>query len=172
MVVEHDEDTIRRADHIIDIGPAPANAAAAWRPRATRDRSLAARRFGHRPLPGATRCGIRCTARRAVVIGRRRRRSVRGATLHNLALDVPVPLKRLVAVTGRERLRQSHAGATLLANLVRSPSNAWSGARSDQLAGCAAIDGWQQIDRVLEVDQTPIGKTPRSCPPPTSASGT
>jgi excinuclease ABC subunit A len=85
-----------------------------------------------------------------------------GASLHNLrGLDVPVPLRRLVAVTGVSGSGKSTlARDVLLANLqfinTRGAKPSWQ--------GCAGIDGWQQIDRVLEVDQTPIGKTPRSCP--------
>ena len=85
-----------------------------------------------------------------------------GAALHNLKkLDVPVPLKRLVAVTGVSGSGKSTlARDVLLANLqfvnVRGAKPSWQ--------GCSSIDGWQQVDKVLEVDQTPIGKTPRSCP--------
>jgi excinuclease ABC subunit A len=57
------------------------------------------------------------------------------------------------------------AREVLLANLQRAVSaQATKKGFEGQWSGCAAIEGWQQIDRVLEVDQTPIGKTPRSCP--------
>jgi excinuclease ABC subunit A len=87
---------------------------------------------------------------------------VRNAKLHNLqGLDVPVPLHRLVAVTGVSGSGKSTlARDVLLTNLqfinTRGAKPKWQ--------GCDEIVDWQQIDRVLEVDQTPIGKTPRSCP--------
>ena len=87
---------------------------------------------------------------------------IHGASLHNLRqLDVCVPLRRLVAVTGVSGSGKSTlARDVLLANLqfsnTRNAKPSWQ--------GCERIEGWQAIDRVLEVDQTPIGKTPRSCP--------
>ena len=88
--------------------------------------------------------------------------TVRGATLHNLrGLTVDVPLKRLVAVTG-----VSGSGKSTLARDVLLANLQFINQRGGhpQFAGCETIDGWGFIDRVLEVDQTPIGKTPRSCP--------
>jgi excinuclease ABC subunit A len=160
VVVEHDEDTIRRADHVIDIGPGAGKrggrlvaqgsvAALADAPESVTGRYLAAPMV--HPLQ----------PRRAVSADALELR-VRKASLHNLAgLDVPVPLARLVAVTGVSGSGKSTlARDVLLANLQfvnsRGAKPAWS--------GCAGIDGFEHIDRVLEVDQTPIGKTPRSCP--------
>ena len=89
--------------------------------------------------------------------------TVRGARLHNLrAVDAAFPLERLTVVTGVSGSGKSTlARDVLLANLQtvvgqRGAKEAW--------VGCAAIEGWRELDRVLEVDQTPIGKTPRSCP--------
>ena len=88
--------------------------------------------------------------------------TIRGATLHNLQdVTVDIPLKRLVAVTGVSGSGKSTlARDVLLANLQFINTR---GARPNW-QGCEKIDGWAWIDRVLEVDQTPIGKTPRSCP--------
>ena len=91
-----------------------------------------------------------------------RRLTIQGATLHNLQqVTIDVPLKRLVAITGVSGSGKSTlARDVLLANLqfinVKGGSPKWQ--------GCDSIEGWGYIDRVLEVDQTPIGKTPRSCP--------
>ena len=75
-----------------------------------------------------------------------------------------MPLKRLVAVTGVSGSGKAPlARDVLLANRFASAVRGAQGA-APAWAGCAAIDGMAQIDRVLEVDQTPIGKTPRSCP--------
>jgi excinuclease ABC subunit A len=85
-------------------------------------------------------------------------------------LNVRVPLKRLVAVTGVSGSGKSTlARDVLLANLLFINTTGAKRARETGAApatwgGCQEVQGWQQIDRVLEVDQTPIGKTPRSCP--------
>jgi len=97
-----------------------------------------------------------------------------GANLHNLRqVDVQVPLKRLVAVTGVSGSGKSTlARDVLLANVqaLVSQRSTFAG-RTAQDAGqrvaltaCSDVQGFETIDRVLEVDQTPIGKTPRSCP--------
>ncbi len=160
VVVEHDEDTIRRADHIIDIGPGAGKrggrlvAEGGTAALAEHEESVTGRFLAHpmrHPL----------NARRAIDSGVEHL-VVRGASLHNLkSLDVPVPLRRLVAVTGVSGSGKSTlARDVLLANLqfinVRGARPNWQ--------GCSAIESWEKIDRVLEVDQTPIGKTPRSCP--------
>jgi excinuclease ABC subunit A len=97
-----------------------------------------------------------------------------GANLHNLRqVDVQVPLRRLVAVTGVSGSGKSTlARDVLLANVQALVSQrATFAGRTAQDAGqrvaltaCSDVQGFESIDRVLEVDQTPIGKTPRSCP--------
>ena len=91
--------------------------------------------------------------------------TIRGATRHNLRnLDVALPLERLVCVTGVSGSGKS----TLVRDMLHDNLAALvAGARRERapaLAGCKRLDGWQPSSRVLEVDQTPIGKTPRSCP--------
>jgi excinuclease ABC subunit A len=160
VVVEHDEDTIRAATHLIDIGPgagkrggrlvAEGSAADLSRqPESVTGRVLA-RPLRHPLQP------------RRAVDGSTRWLTIENASLHNLRnVDLRVPLARLVAVTGVSGSGKSTlARDVLLDNLqfinLRGGKPSWH--------GCEAIAGWQQIDRVLEVDQTPIGKTPRSCP--------
>jgi excinuclease ABC subunit A len=76
-----------------------------------------------------------------------------------------VPLKRLVAVTGVSGSGKIHAGARRAAGQCAGRGGQHPGKRAaPQWTGCDGVEGWQAIDRVLEVDQTPIGKTPRSCP--------
>ena len=160
VVVEHDEDTIRRAEHLIDIGPG------------------AGRRGGQRVAEGDVGALMaapdsqtgRCLAHplrhplhpRRPVDADGPHLHIRGASLHNLrGLDVRVPLQRLVAVTG-----VSGSGKSTLARDVLLSNLQFINSRGSKPRwhGCARIDGWQAIGRVLEVDQTPIGKTPRSCP--------
>jgi excinuclease ABC subunit A len=176
VVVEHDEDTIRRADHLIDIGPgagkrggtlvAQGNVEELSRqPESVTGRFLAA------PLrhPMQPR---RAVDHDATAL------ELRGASLHNLQrVDVRLPLQRLVVVTGVSGSGKSTlARDVLLANVQalvalkasRAGREALAAGhacgRLPALAGCTGLLGFESIDRVLEVDQTPIGKTPRSCP--------
>ncbi|HSI59561.1 MAG TPA: excinuclease ABC subunit UvrA [Ideonella sp.] len=165
VVVEHDEDTIRRADHIIDIGPGAGKrggrlvAEGTAADLARNPESLTGRLLAH-PLQHPLH------ARRPV--GRETPGlSLRGATLHNLQeVNVELPLQRLVAVTGVSGSGKSTlARDVLLANVAALVAGKGRGApREVVLTACKSLDGWGSVDRVLEVDQTPIGKTPRSCP--------
>jgi excinuclease ABC subunit A len=102
------------------------------------------------------------------------RLQLRGADLHNLQdIDVDIPLGRLVAVTGVSGSGKSTlARDVLLHNVQAAVQQRYTKAGRDAddrgkhpaWVGCKELDGYQAIDRVLEVDQTPIGKTPRSCP--------
>jgi excinuclease ABC subunit A len=100
--------------------------------------------------------------------------TLRGAALHNLRdVDVHVPLRRLVAVTGvsgsgkstlaRDVLLQN-VQAVVQQRATKAGRDADAAGKRPAWVGCKGLDGYQAIDRVLEVDQTPIGKTPRSCP--------
>jgi excinuclease ABC subunit A len=100
--------------------------------------------------------------------------TVTGAKLHNLQnVTAHVPLKRLVAITGVSGSGKSTlARDVLLANVQTAVQKRSTKAGRDALeagetihwTGCEGITGFESVDRVLEVDQTPIGKTPRSCP--------
>ncbi|MFM7342715.1 MAG: excinuclease ABC subunit A, partial [Betaproteobacteria bacterium] len=171
VVVEHDEDTIRRADHIIDIGPgAGKRGGRVVAQGAARDLSANAESLTGRYLLEAIRHPLR--PRRVLRADASLR--IQGADLHNLRqVDVHIPLQRLVAVTGVSGSGKSTlAREVLLANVqaaVAQRSTA-AGRKLDEAGkhpswvGCTGLDGYQTVDRVLEVDQTPIGKTPRSCP--------
>jgi excinuclease ABC subunit A len=168
VVVEHDEDTIRRADHVIDLGPGAGTRGGCLVAQGTADQLA---------LLGNSVTG-RCLAA-PLTHSRSRRRAINretpmidisGAALHNLRkLDARIPKGRLSVITGVSGSgKSSLARDVLLINLKRllsRPSKAERARKSEVvLAGCDAITGWQAISRVLEVDQTPIGKTPRSCP--------
>ena len=89
---------------------------------------------------------------------------LRGATLHNLReVDLRIPLGRLVEVTGVSGSGKSTLARDVLLANVQSALTAKS-ASARKWQSCESLEGFQHVDRVLEVDQTPIGKTPRSCP--------
>ena len=100
--------------------------------------------------------------------------TVQGANLHNLQnVTANIPLKRLVAVTGVSGSGKSTlARDVLLTNVqvavqkrsTKAGRDALDAGEKIQWTGCQGVTGFETIDRVLEVDQTPIGKTPRSCP--------
>ncbi|WP_077033955.1 excinuclease ABC subunit UvrA [Pelomonas sp. KK5] len=161
VVVEHDEDTIRRADHIIDIGPGAGKRGGSVVAQGSAAELAAVAesvtgRFLANPL-------VHPLQERREMLRDAPKLKVSDATLHNLQhVSVDVPLHRLVAITGVSGSGKSTlARDVLLANMamavpLRKAPAAW--------IGCAGIEGHEQVDRVLEVDQTPIGKTPRSCP--------
>ncbi len=160
VVVEHDEDTIRRADHVIDIGPGAGKRGGRVVAQGTvSDLSATAESVTGRFLAHPLKHPLQ---KRRAFHGKDKALTVKGASLHNLkALDLRFPLQRLVAVTG-----VSGSGKSTLARdvLLDSVAALVSSRGKSAVSGCEAIDGWQAVDRVLEVDQTPIGKTPRSCP--------
>ncbi len=163
VVVEHDEDTIRGADHVIDIGPGAGSgggrviAEGSVEELLRHTDSQTARCLAH-PLahPLHERRRFDPKKDRALEIG--------GAELNNLRkVDVRIPLQRLVCVTGVSGSGKS----TLVREVVHGNLHRLLGRKSGRrpaLQGCASLDGYAELLRVLEVDQTPIGRTPRSCP--------
>ena len=206
VVVEHDVDTIRAAQHLIDIGPgagvrggrlvaegsvadvqaAPDSATGRYllhamhHPLAPRRPVLAAAAasgFKPKPAPAAVQrapAAINTEATQAMPDGATRWLSVLGGQRHNLRqVDARVPLQRLVAITGVSGSGKSTlAREVLLANVAawvqqrstKAGRDAMDAGQAPPLVGCSGLQGFESIDRVLEVDQTPIGKTPRSCP--------
>ncbi|HZP88190.1 MAG TPA: excinuclease ABC subunit UvrA, partial [Burkholderiales bacterium] len=163
VVVEHDEDTIRRAEHVLDLGPGAGKmggrvVAQGSAQELTRNPASLTGRFLSSPLlhPIAPRRPVDRDAPSLEIVG---------AVLHNLKdLSVRVPLGRLVVITGVSGSGKSTLARDVLHdNLAHLLSEARKRAAAS-LTGCSEIRGWEQLGRVLEVDQTPIGKTPRSCP--------
>ncbi len=196
VVVEHDEDTIRRADHIIDIGPGAGKrggtvvAQGGVHDLASQPQSLTGQ-FLAQPILHPLQARREVAAPSGTAAVPERWLTVHGAALHNLRnITATLPLARLVAVTGVSGSGKSTlARDVLMTNLLdavgrsvlsspatrraRRASQAATGASTKppgkldvrhDWQGCERISGWESIDRVLEVDQTPIGKTPRSCP--------
>jgi excinuclease ABC subunit A len=166
VVVEHDEDTIRRADHVIDLGPGAGTRGG---------RVVAQGTAAQLALLGNSATG-RCLAT-PLTHSRSRRRPVGrdtamieigGASLHNLGkVDARFPLGRLTVVTGVSGSGKSSLARDVLLHNLRhllGGPRVKSGRGAAQVQGCDSIKGHESLSRVLEVDQTPIGKTPRSCP--------
>jgi excinuclease ABC subunit A len=157
IVVEHDEDTIRAADHVVDFGPGAGHLGGKVV-------------FEGKPVAlDKARGSLTAdylTGRRAIEVPSVRRKPaaelvVRGAREHNLkGIDVAIPLGCLVAVTG-----PSGAGKSSLVNGILLPALARRLHNSTEAVGAhSRIDGIEHIDKVIAIDQHPIGRTPRSNP--------
>ncbi|NLH68782.1 MAG: excinuclease ABC subunit UvrA [Brooklawnia sp.] len=158
IVVEHDEDTMRAADHIVDIGPGAGEHGGEIVVSGSYDAVLAC----DRSITGAYLSG-----RRAIALPASRRRGnggsvvVHGAAENNLAdVTVEFPLGRFIAVTG-----VSGSGKSSLVNsiLYTSLAKHLYGAK-DVPGRHTGITGIEAINKVVHVDQSPIGRSPRSNP--------
>jgi excinuclease ABC subunit A len=153
VVVEHDEDTIRRAQHVVDLGPGAGKLGGAVVAQGDAEELMAnpaslTGRFLLQPLKHPLQPRRPVTTKTDCL-------QISKASRHNLKnMDVRIPLGRLVAVTG-----VSGSGKSTLARDILYESFVQKAA-----VGCKSIKGRERVERVLEVDQTPIGKTPRSCP--------
>ena len=158
IVVEHDEDTMRAADYVIDIGPgagvnggsvvaAGSVADICACPESITGQYLSGKRFI--PVPESRREG---SGKRLVI---------RGAEENNLKnIDVEIPLGKFICVTG-----VSGSGKSSLINEILYKTLAAEKNRAKVRSGkCAGIEGLEHVDKVIALDQSPIGRTPRSNP--------
>ena len=157
IVVEHDEDTMFAADQIVDIGPGAGEHGGQLIAQGTAQEIMAC----PESITGAYlsgRCGIPVPTRRKTPSGYL---TVRGARAHNLKnIDVKIPLGVMAVVTG-----VSGSGKSTLVNEIIYKTLQRDLNRAHTRPGaCDGIDGIDQLDKVIAIDQSPIGRTPRSNP--------
>jgi excinuclease ABC subunit A len=159
LVVEHDEDAIRQADHVVDLGPG----AGVHGGRVVAQGTPAQIESAAESLTGqylSGRRSIRVPAVRTPPQPERRIRIV-GATGNNLKdITVDLPLGLMTCVTG---VSGSGKSTLVVDTLYRHAAAALQESAGDA-APCRAVEGLENIDRVIDIDQSPIGRTPRSNP--------
>ena len=158
IVVEHDEDTMRAADYIVDIGPgAGLHGGEVVAQGSVEDICAEPRSITGDYLSGRKRIPLPGTRRK----GNGQAITVRGAAENNLKnIDVRFPLGEFICVTG-----VSGSGKSSLVNEVLYKTLASEKMRTKARPGkCAGVDGLEYVDKVIAIDQTPIGRTPRSNP--------
>jgi len=160
LVVEHDEDTIRAADHVLDMGPG----AGVHGGEVVYNGEVAGLLRHKASITGGYLSG-----RLSIPIPKKRRRpaskkgwlTIRQATANNLqGIDVRIPLGLMTCVTG---VSGSGKSSLVIETLFKGAINFLAHPQGQSGKGCA-FEGLEQIDKVIDIDQSPIGRTPRSNP--------
>jgi excinuclease ABC subunit A len=159
IVVEHDEDAIRSADHLVDMGPGAGVHGGRIVAQGTPADILA----NPNSLTGQYLSGKRCIEipPQRTPYNKQRELQIRGARGNNLkAVDIDIPVGLMTCITG-----VSGSGKSTLINdtLHLHAARTLNGASTDP-APCDAVNGLDQFDKVVDIDQSPIGRTPRSNP--------
>ncbi|SER06443.1 excinuclease ABC subunit A [Solimonas aquatica] len=159
IVVEHDEDAIRHADHVVDIGPGAGvhggEVVAEGTPKQVEKNKNS---ITGRYLSGSARIEVpdlrtpRQPGKHLTI------RGARGNNLKNVSAEIPLGL--ITCVTGVSGSGKS----TLINDTLYGYAARTLNAASTQYASCDGIDGLDQLDKVIDIDQSPIGRTPRSNP--------
>ncbi len=159
IVVEHDEEAIREADHVVDLGPgAGAHGGHLVAEGSPREIEAAPASITGQYLSGRRRIevpGLRirpAPERQIRIVG------AHGNNLRNVTAEIPLGL--LTCVTG---VSGSGKSTLIVDTLFGHTAARLNGARTEA-APCVALEGLEQIDRVIDIDQSPIGRTPRSNP--------
>ena len=158
VVVEHDEETMRAADHIIDIGPgAGVNGGHVVCAGTVEDLCACPESVTGQYLSGKKRIPVPAARRQ----GTGKMLTVRGAAEHNLkGIDVSFPLGELICVTGVSGSGKSSLIQEILYKVLASEKN-----RAKTRPGrYDSVEGLEYVDKVIALDQSPIGRTPRSNP--------
>jgi len=157
IVVEHDEETIREADHIVDIGPGAGEHGGAIVATGTMAEIM--------DCPSSI-TGDYLSRRREISLPSERREGqgslrIRGARQHNLKnIDIDVPLGTFTCVTGVSGSGKS----TLIDEVFYREAGRELGLKTDSPGDHDGIEGLDQLKKIIEIDQSPIGRTPRSNP--------
>ena len=159
IVVEHDEESIRTADHLVDIGPGAGIHGGEIVAQGTPKQVMRSKRsLTAQYLTGAKEVPIPSPRRKGK---RGNMLSVKGATCHNLqSLDVSFPLGTFISVTG---VSGGGKSSLIVETLYKALARKLHNARLHP-GEHTAIDGLEHIDKVVDIDQSPIGRTPRSNP--------
>ena len=158
IVVEHDEDTMRAADYIVDVGPGAGSRGGEIVAAGTLEQIIAEpRSVTGQYLSGVKKIPVP-SARRS---GNGQFLTVRGATENNLKnIDVSIPLGTLTCVTGVSGSgKSSLVGEVLNKTLLGRLNHA-----RVRPGACRCVEGMEHLDKVIDIDQSPIGRTPRSNP--------
>ena len=158
LVVEHDEDTMYAADQIIDIGPGAGVHGGKVIAQGTAEEIK---------LVPESITGQYLSGKKQIIVPKKRRKSngkaieVKGATEHNLKnINVKFPLGQFICVTG-----VSGSGKSTLVNEILYKTVAKEIYGSNEKPGkCKEIKGLENVDKIINIDQSPIGRTPRSNP--------